>query len=245
MVTCESFVSGRAQMTRMSPAWNRSAAVGARASRPAGGNQLTAATRGLAVVQLGLELPDAPKAAEQRTITQTKTNGTSATNAGPAPRTQVPARNAPAVTTQPAPPPAKAPTNTVSNIRDDRSGGEKPRAATPPEDKAANDPQLAWAREQHNTIVARVRAGDCKGAANVAVNLANRDLGYYKQNVATDRSVKECLAYIDNAREKDTEQRAERSRATQKRATEPSKRAADQPSKPADTSKATTTDATH
>ena len=71
--------------------------------------------------------------------------------------------------------------------------------------------------------------------------LSNRDLGYYKTNVATDRTVKECLAYIDNAREKDQEQRAERSKSAQKRTTnEPAaaKKAADQPAK-------ATTDASH
>lgn len=154
-----------------------------------------------------------------------------------APRTPAPPRNDPA-----PPPPAKV----AGNVRDERN-------ASPPADKAdkaekpadrANDPQLAWAREQHTAILARVRSGDCKGAANLAVGLANRDLGYYQSNVATDRSVKECLAYIDNAREKDAEQRAERSRASQKRANEPSKRAADQPSKPATNPKATSTDST-
>ncbi len=155
-----------------------------------------------------------------------------------APDTQVarkvdatPSRNQQApVRPAPAPPPPATP-KVAAN-----SGGAS--AA----DKTANDPQLAWAREQHTAIVARVRAGDCKGAASIAVGLANRDLGYYKQNVASDRSVKECLAYIDNARERDQEQRAERSKAPQKRQTnEPAatKKAADQPTKP------TATDAAH
>jgi hypothetical protein len=51
--------------------------------------------------------------------------------------------------------------------------------------------------------------------------LANRDFAYYRSNVATDRSVKECLAYIDGARERDAAQRAERTKASQKRAAEP------------------------
>ena len=122
-----------------------------------------------------------------------------------------PPRNQPS----PPPPPAKVADNRAANAT------EKPRAAAPAEEKSANDPQLAWAREQHTAIIARIRAGDCKGAANIAVVLANRDIAYYKTNVSTDRSVKECLAYIDAARERDAEQRAERSRATQKRANEP------------------------
>lgn len=98
------------------------------------------------------------------------------------------------------------------------------KTVAPAEDKA-NDPQLAWAREQHTAIIARVRNGDCKGAAEIAVGLANRDLAYYRQNVASDRSVKDCLAYIDNARERDQEQRAERNK----------KRTTNEPAKAADT----------
>lgn len=170
-----------------------------------------------------------PRPVESQVAQGTSTAAQPAPPATTTPRVQTPARNA----SPPPPPPAKAPTN----VRDERTA-EKPRVA-PPEDKA-NDPQLAWAREQHTAILARVRGGDCKGAANIAVGLANRDAAYYQQNVATDRSVKECLAYIDNARERDAEQRAERARASQKRANEPSKRAADQPSKP--TAKPTATD---
>jgi hypothetical protein len=159
-----------------------------------------------------------------------------ARNVDSAPRNQqAPARNAPATTAPPPPPPA--PPSKVA-----ATTGAK--TAAPAEDKdkgGANDPQLAWAREQHTAIIARVRTGDCKGAASIAVGLANRDLAYYRQNVASDRSVKECLAYIDNAREKDQEQRAERTKAAKRSSNEPSpapKKAADQPAK-------ATTDAAH
>ena len=184
-------------------------------------------------------VPKAPVAANSdpavnAKIAQTQTTPprtpTDAPGAAGAPRNPTPTRNAPAT---PPPPPPKVATTTGA-VRDT----EKPRAAAPAEDKAANDPQLAWAREQHGAITAKVRAGDCKAAANIAVGLANRDPGYYQQNVATDRTVRDCLAYIDNAREKDAERRAERARANQKRSTEPAKRAADQPAK------ATTTDST-
>jgi hypothetical protein len=161
--------------------------------------------------------PAAPRpgtATPQNTNTKVATT-TGAGNTGPARNapTQAPPRTQPS----PPPPPAKVADSRAANAT------EKPRAAAPAEDKSANDPQLAWAREQHTAIVAKIRAGDCKGAANIAVVLANRDMAYYKTNVATDRSVKECLAYIDAARERDAEQRAERSRATQKRASEPAK----------------------
>ena len=169
--------------------------------------------------------PEAPKAGEAQTKTVTQspappprgnaaTGGQAATSPtttanNTAPRTQ-PAPKTPA---PPPPPPAKVATNTKAPPANTTAKpADKPRAIAPAEDKSANDPQLAWAREQHMAIVAKVRAGDCKGAASIVVVLANRDFAYYRQNVATDRSVKECLAYIDNARERDTEQRAEKSR---------------------------------
>jgi len=117
----------------------------------------------------------------------------------------------------PAPPPAApkaeprrdAPAKTV-----DRNA--TPRAAGPAEDKPA-DPQLAWARDQHNALIAQVRAGECKKAATIATAISNRAPAYYQQNVETDRSVKACIAYINSERERDAEQRSERARANQKR----------------------------
>lgn len=155
-------------------------------------------------------------------------NGTVSTPRGTAAPTR---QQAPSTTAGPAPaappPPKVAPNSDTKTV-------------APAEEKTGNDPQLAWAREQHTAIIARVRNGDCKGAASIAVGLANRDLAYYKQNVASDRSVKECLAYIDNAREKDQEQRAERAKPAQKRSINESTT----PTKPAQPPKATAVDST-
>ncbi len=162
--------------------------------------------------------PRSDPKSEAQQVTQSPPTTTSAPGGGAPPRapTSAPAASSP-------PPPAKV------------AGTTRDAARAPAEDKAANDPQLAWAREQHTAITAKVRAGDCKTAANIAVGLANRDPSYYQQNVATDRTVRDCLAYIDNAREKDAEQRAERARANQKRSNEPAKRAVDRPTKPTPT----------
>ncbi len=174
--------------------------------------------------------PAESQVAQQPTTPRTTTTSTTPAPGAPRNATPAPSRNAPAA----APPPAPPKVATTTGAKRD---AEKPRAAAPGrgEDKSANDPQLAWAREQHGAITAKVRAGDCKTAANIAVGLANRDPSYYQQNVATDRTVRDCLAYIDNAREKDAEQRAERARANQKRSNEPAKRAVDQPAKPTST----------
>lgn len=128
------------------------------------------------------------------------------------------------VPASPPPPPAKI-------ARDDRAERTAPRAAAPAQDKAA-DPKLAWARDQHTRLIAQVRAGNCSNAAGLAVDLSNRAPSYYAQNVATDRAVKDCIAYINSEREKDAEVRAERARAAQKRSTKEPARAA--PAKPAD-----------
>jgi hypothetical protein len=84
--------------------------------------------------------------------------------------------------------------------------------------------------------VTAVRANNCGRAASIALSIANRAPGYYAQNVETDRSVKECIAYINNEREKDAEVRASRAKKSQLKAAEPAspsapKRAADQPSR--------------
>ena len=207
------------------------------AKQPSNANAITPGPRGAP----GAGAATAPRP-EPRPAQTSRTN-TVAPEAAPSRKV------APAGATATPPPPPPAPPPKVGTATGNAPSAQRPRSAAPADDRAANnraandraanDPQLAWAREQHTAILAQVRAGNCKGAANIAVNLANRDRAYYEQNVATDRSVKECLAYIDNAREKDAEQRAERSRASQKRASEPAKRAVDQPAK------ATSIDAAH
>jgi hypothetical protein len=79
----------------------------------------------------------------------------------------------------------------------------------------AGDPNLAWARDQHSRLVTQVRAGRCTDAAGTAVTLSNRAPGYYQQNVANDRAVKDCLAYINAERERAAE--ADRARAASSR----------------------------
>lgn len=135
----------------------------------------------------------------------------------------------------PPPPPTKTPrqeiatdatTTTGSATRDAQKSKEKDKA-----DKVANDPNLAWAKDQHAALVTAVRANNCGRAANIALAIANRTPAYYAQNVETDRSVKQCIAYINNEREKDAELRATRAKKSTLKNAEPAapKRAADQP----------------
>lgn len=65
-----------------------------------------------------------------------------------------------------------------------------------------------WVRRQHDQVIALVRANDCRGAASAAVEIYSRAPDYYAANVAGDRSLKSCMAYIDSERERVATQRA-------------------------------------
>jgi hypothetical protein len=88
----------------------------------------------------------------------------------------------------------------------------------PAEDKAL----LGWAQKQRDQVIAFVRSNNCRAAANTATEIYNRAPEYYAANVATDRSVKPCLAYLNSEREREDRSRAgereERSKAASKRA---------------------------
>lgn len=142
---------------------------------------------------------------------------------------QAPRNAGPRNTVAPAPPP---PTKAVprQEIATDTATASRDLKS---KEKVANDPNLAWAKDQHAALVTAVRANNCGRAASIALSIANRTPAYYAQNVETDRSVKECIAYINTEREKDAELRASRAKKSQLKNAEPAapKRAADQPSK--------------
>lgn len=183
---------------------------------PPAGNTATGSTTATVTQKVPPADPSNNAKAPDAKPTDTRATTTSPAPQAPSRVTASPPRNQGAAPATPAPPPPAKTEQTA----------EKPRAAAPAEDKSANDPQLAWAREQHNAIIGRVRAGDCKGAANLALGLWNRDPAYYQQNVATDRSVKDCQVYISQALDRDASERAERSKAAkqQQRQNEPAKR---------------------
>jgi hypothetical protein len=127
--------------------------------------------------------------------------------------------------TQP-PSPAPEPMPVAKAPARDR-GFEKPSA--PPADaiaqqdpnQAAPDTTLAWAKAQHAQVVALAKnTKDCDAAAKLANTILARAPDYYAQNVATDRDLKNCTAYI--ASQRDAAEKA----AAMKRA---SKRSADEP----------------
>lgn len=146
-----------------------------------------------------------------------------APQAPPAPVTKAPEPKTAPRTVAPPPPPAPA------KIATDATSAETQKKD---KDKVVNDPNAAWARDQHAALVTAVRANNCGRAANIALAIENRAPAYYAQNVASDRSVKECLAYINRERDKEQELRAQRAKkATLKNAEPAPKRAADEASK--------------
>jgi hypothetical protein len=169
------------------------------------------------------------------------------------------ASGAPAAAQPPPPPPAPrttvAPTTPTREVKHEvkradraeksavqQAPSQSPTAApaptvapgpAPAEDKPV-DATTAWAQTQHKNLIAQVKAGNCQDAANLAVELSNRAPSYYQQNVANDRSVKQCLAYITAEREKQAEERAAKNRAsaTKRAADEPARAKAGTPAKP-------------
>jgi len=115
----------------------------------------------------------------------------------------------------PPPPPAAAPAPEPLSVapRDNRRA-DKAAADPKSEEKSSEDSLLAWAAQQHRQVVALVTSNKCREAANAAVAIYNRAPGYYASSVATDRSIKPCLAYVSAERE-----RVDRRRAAAKRAT--------------------------
>lgn len=127
--------------------------------------------------------------------------------------TVAPAPITSAETAAPPPPPRAA---TGASRSTDRTVG---RAGPPPAEPRTDTPTTSWSRDQHARVVAQVRAGNCRDAAVLALELSTRDLAYFQSNVETDRSVKDCLAYINTARERDAAETQKRTRANRTKST--------------------------
>jgi len=82
-------------------------------------------------------------------------------------------------------------------------------------DKPAADPAvLDWARKQRERVVALVAANNCRGAATAAVEISRRAPDYYAANIATDRAIRPCMAYINSERQRDDRSRAVKNNAS-------------------------------
>ncbi|MBX3161561.1 MAG: hypothetical protein KF773_36705 [Deltaproteobacteria bacterium] len=112
------------------------------------------------------------------------------------------AENQPRATSVPPPPPPPPPSMAGAG------GG----SATVARGEAEGSDTLAWAKQQHAKLVAETQRNQCDAAASIAVAISLRAPSYYQQNVESDRTLKQCIAYINRARELDAEQRARNTR---------------------------------
>ena len=70
------------------------------------------------------------------------------------------------------------------------------------------DPAIAWAKGQHQRAITLAKNGDCKGAAQVALGVSQKAPAYYASYMASDRELKSCKSYIDDARDREAEKSA-------------------------------------
>jgi hypothetical protein len=97
-----------------------------------------------------------------------------------------------------------APAATPAQLAADKAEAQE-SADSSKKKQAAQSANDAWAHDQHQRLQQLVRAGNCTDAAPLAIAIANRAPDYYAANIATDRNIKQCLAYINDARDKDAE----------------------------------------
>ena len=122
--------------------------------------------------------------------------------------------------------PADAKTTAAPTASPDRTRAPAPPPPPPAEaeksekqEKKLSDADLAWAKEQHNKLLAQVKANRCDLAAPIAIQIASRTPSYYSANVENDRAVKGCIAMINAQRERELEKN-QRSKATVRRVDE-------------------------
>ena len=127
------------------------------------------------------------------------------------------APSTPAVTTAPPPPPSVKPSPAPAKV-----AAQQERTA--PADKAPDAPNTldAWAATQLAQVVSLAHADRCDDAAKLAVTISTRAPTYYAEKVATNRELKQCMAYIAAAQDR-AEKAAAEKRAAAKRATDSSK----------------------
>jgi hypothetical protein len=141
--------------------------------------------------------------------------------AAPPPPPPPPQAVAQSLVTKPAPSKTAKPVapKTVAKAPAEEPSPEPQQPAGPATDRGL----YGWAKAQHQTAIAKVKAGDCAAAATLAVQVKTRAPDYYAQYMQGDRELKSCTAYIDDA-----QLRNESANSKQKA----TKRASDEPAAP-------------
>jgi hypothetical protein len=160
--------------------------------RGAGGKAQTTAT-----VIVPADTPDSTAGLSMGGDLAKSGGSTTAAGAAGAPQSPQAGRTA----AQPAPPPEPS-----AGDSEDVSGSSK-------NETEKTDPYAA-AKSQHRRVVSLVKANKCNDASKLAMQIADNYADYYRQFVATDRKLKACKPYIENARKKNLE-KAKRQRVDQ------------------------------
>ena len=82
---------------------------------------------------------------------------------------------------------------------------DKPQAVADKKAATKEDQSNTWARDTHQRLLGLVKAGKCQDAAPLAVQIKNKAPDYYNSYVVNDRGLKQCMAYISDAAERDAE----------------------------------------
>lgn len=136
------------------------------------------------------------------------TTGFAGPSAGAAPTTTAPAPPPPPVAQAPAKPSAAPPKGAPSQAFDDGAATPKKESAKNSEDVGKANSQLQSARQYANN-------GDCTNATKVAMQIREYAPEFYNTNVITDRALKQCGAYLNDAAEK-AQERSGKARASKK-----------------------------
>ena len=115
----------------------------------------------------------------------------------------------PRATTTATTSPGYAPAPTVAQQQAPAAPPPPPADVPASKTVAKPDTSLAWAKDQHAKIIALVKDGKCSDAVPIAATLKTRAPDYYATNVATDRSLKSCMQYVnDTSTERAAEKKA-------------------------------------
>ncbi len=135
-----------------------------------------------------------------------------------------------AISAKAAPPKAAYKTETKTIAKNEPGSGgapaQAPRADTSKDKKSADDARapdakkpapvddklIAWAKSRHAAAQGLAKDGKCQDVGAIIADVAQRAPDYYNQFVATDRSLKQCQAYIAAERERNAD-KASKSRA--------------------------------
>ena len=110
--------------------------------------------------------------------------------------------------------PALADAANAQNAQADRRLDKTANSLDGDAKQAPADPTLLeWARKQREQVIAYVNQNRCRDAATAAVEIYNRAPDYYNANVATDRQIKPCLAYVTTERDRADRKRASKNAA--------------------------------